>query len=91
VPGWVAQVHDERVKVVGQASGGGEAGLVELVDQRLESVFGIAVADRVEAQHDLQVHRDDKNVPMTTSCCPTSAESPARGCAVRGSVVRLGW
>jgi hypothetical protein len=32
-----------------------------------------------------------KNVPMRTSCCPTSADSPARCCAFRGGVVRLGW
>ena len=32
VPGWVAQVHDERVQIVGQALGrGGEAVLVELI------------------------------------------------------------
>jgi hypothetical protein len=38
-------VHDERVQVVGQASGGGGvAGLVELVDQDLESLFAVALA-----------------------------------------------
>jgi hypothetical protein len=37
VSGRVAQVHDERVEVVGQAlRGGGVAGSVELVDQELE-------------------------------------------------------
>jgi hypothetical protein len=41
-------VHHERLKVVSQASRrGGESALVELVDQRLESVFGVALADRV--------------------------------------------
>ena len=48
MPGWVAQVHDERVQVVGEASGrGGVAALVELLDQGLESLLGVAVADRV--------------------------------------------
>jgi hypothetical protein len=48
VPGWVAQVHHERVKVVGQAPrGGGVAALVELVDQRPQSLLGVRVADRV--------------------------------------------
>ena len=46
--GWVAQVYDERVQIVGEASRrGGVAALVELVDQRLESVLGVAFADRV--------------------------------------------
>jgi hypothetical protein len=44
----VAQVHDERVEVVGEASGcGGVAGLVELVDQRLESLLSVALVGRV--------------------------------------------
>ena len=39
---WVAQVHDERVEVVGEAAGGGgESFLVELVDERLEALFGV--------------------------------------------------
>src|SRR5206468_7799650 len=43
VSGRVAQVHDERVEVVGQAAGcGGVAGLVELVDERLESLLAVA-------------------------------------------------
>jgi hypothetical protein len=41
-------VHDERVEVVGQASGGGGvAGTFELVDQGLESLLAVALADRV--------------------------------------------
>ena len=45
---WVAQVHHQRVEIVGQASGGGgEPVLVEVVDQRLEAVFGVLFADRV--------------------------------------------
>jgi hypothetical protein len=41
-------VHDERVQVVGQASGrGGEAVLVEPADQGLESLLGVLLADRV--------------------------------------------
>jgi hypothetical protein len=48
VPGWVAQVHDERVQIVGQALGRvGEAALVEVVDERLEPVLGVAFVDRV--------------------------------------------
>ena len=44
----VAQVHDERVEVVGQASrGGGVAGVVELVDERLQSLLGVALVGRV--------------------------------------------
>jgi len=41
-------VHDQRVQVVGEASGrGGVAALVELVDEGLESLLGVALADRV--------------------------------------------
>jgi hypothetical protein len=41
-------VHHERVEVVGQASGGGGvAALVELVDERLESLLGVLLVDRV--------------------------------------------
>jgi hypothetical protein len=48
VSGRVAQVHDERVEVVGEASGrGGVAGLVELVDEGLESLLCVALVDRV--------------------------------------------
>ena len=44
----VAQVHDERVEVVGQASGGGGvAGRVELVDERLEPLLGVALVGGV--------------------------------------------
>ena len=32
-----------------------------------------------------------KNVPIRTSCCPTSVESPARSCAMRSSVVSSSW
>ena len=32
-----------------------------------------------------------KNVPMRTSCCPTSVESPARSCEMRSSVVSSSW
>ena len=39
---WVAEVHDERVEIVGQAPGGRcEPALVELVDERLEPAFGV--------------------------------------------------
>jgi hypothetical protein len=35
-------VHDERVEVVGEAAGGGgEAGRVQVVDERLEALFGV--------------------------------------------------
>jgi hypothetical protein len=48
VAGWIAQVNDERVQIVGEASRrGGVAALVELVDEGLESLFGVAGADRV--------------------------------------------
>jgi hypothetical protein len=41
-------VHDERVEVVGQASGdGGEAALVEVVGERLEPLRGVALVERV--------------------------------------------
>jgi hypothetical protein len=41
-------VHDERVEVVGQASGRrGVAGSVELVDQRLESLLAVMLAGGV--------------------------------------------
>ena len=32
-----------------------------------------------------------KNVPMRTSCWPSSVESPARSCAIRSSVVSSSW
>jgi hypothetical protein len=48
MPGRVAQVHDERVEVVGQASGRrGVAGAVELVDESLESLLCVALAGGV--------------------------------------------
>jgi hypothetical protein len=48
VPGWVAQVHDERVEVVGEAfGGGGVADRLELVDQGLESLLSIPRAGGV--------------------------------------------
>jgi hypothetical protein len=48
VSGRVAQVHNERVEVVGQASGGGGvAGAFELVDQGLQSLLAVALMDRV--------------------------------------------
>jgi len=41
-------VHDERVQIVGQTLGRGrEAFLVELVDQRLQSLLGVVGVDRV--------------------------------------------
>jgi hypothetical protein len=41
-------VHDERVEVVGEASGrGGVAGTVELVDERLQSLLAVALAGGV--------------------------------------------
>ena len=41
-------MDDECVQIVSQASGcGGEAALVELVDQGLESLFGVALVDRL--------------------------------------------
>jgi hypothetical protein len=44
----VAQVNDERVEVVGEAfGGGGVAGTVELVDQRLEALLAVALVGGV--------------------------------------------
>jgi hypothetical protein len=41
-------VHDERVEIVGEALGrGGVAARVEFVDERLQSVLGVAGAGRV--------------------------------------------
>jgi hypothetical protein len=48
VPGRIAQVDDERIEIVGQASGGGGvAGLLELVDQGLEALLCVALAGGV--------------------------------------------
>jgi hypothetical protein len=45
---WVAQVHDERVQIVGQAPRcGREAFLIELACERLESLLAVADRDRV--------------------------------------------
>ena len=44
----VAQVHDERVEVVGEAfGGGGVAGAVELVDERSEALLAVALVGGV--------------------------------------------
>jgi hypothetical protein len=48
VAGRVAQMHDERVEVVGDTSRrGGVAGWIEVADQRLESLPSVALADGV--------------------------------------------
>jgi hypothetical protein len=48
VPGGVAEVHDERVEVVGEALGGcGVAGSFELVDQGLEPLLSVALVGGV--------------------------------------------
>jgi hypothetical protein len=48
VPDWVAQVHHERVQIVGQAaSGGGEPFFVELVCERIQATLGVPFADRL--------------------------------------------
>jgi hypothetical protein len=48
VSGRVAQVHDERVEVVGEAlRRGGVAGTCELVDQALESLLAVALVGGV--------------------------------------------
>jgi hypothetical protein len=48
VSGRVAQVHDERVEVIGEAFGGGDvAGAVELVDERSEALLCVALAGGV--------------------------------------------
>ena len=44
----VAQVDDERVEVVGETTGGGGvAGLVELVEQRLQSLPCVTLVGRL--------------------------------------------
>ncbi len=44
MPARVAQVRDERLQVVGQASGGGGvAGSLQLVDRGLESLLAVAL------------------------------------------------
>ena len=46
--GWVAQVYDERVEVIGEAFGrGGVAGLIEFLDQGLESLLAVLLVDRL--------------------------------------------
>ena len=48
MPQRVAQMHDERVEIIGQASGGGLiAGLVELADQRFQALLAVADAGRL--------------------------------------------
>src|SRR4029079_9309061 len=48
VSGRVAQVCDERVEVVSETSGGrAEAAGLELVDEGLQPLFGVAGVDRV--------------------------------------------
>src|ERR1051325_12016645 len=48
VSGWVTQVHDERVQVVGETPRRtGVAGSVELGDQRPEPLLAVALVDRV--------------------------------------------
>jgi hypothetical protein len=48
VSGRVAQVHDERVEIVGETlRRGGVAGPVELVDQGLESLLAVALVGGV--------------------------------------------
>jgi len=42
VPERVAQMHDERVEIVGEAASGGREALVgELVDERVELLLGV--------------------------------------------------
>jgi hypothetical protein len=44
----VAQVHDERVEIIGQAlRGGGEARLIELPDEGLQALLGVLFVDCV--------------------------------------------
>src|SRR5215217_2462866 len=51
MPRRVAQAHDERVQVIGEAScRSGVAALVELVEEGLESLLGVAGADRRSAR-----------------------------------------
>jgi hypothetical protein len=43
----VSEVHDECVEVLGQAFRGGGHALVQLVDERLAALLGVAGADRI--------------------------------------------
>jgi hypothetical protein len=57
-------VHDERVEIVEQTLGrGGEPFLLELVDQRLEALFGVVGVDRVIV------------VARRASCCMRASRS----------------
>ena len=48
MPDGVAQVHHQGVEVIGEAAGGGgEPALVEVVDQRLQPLLGVGLADRL--------------------------------------------
>ena len=41
-------MHHQGVQVIGEAAGGGGvAAVVEVVDQRLEAVLGVGLADRL--------------------------------------------
>ena len=48
VSDWVSQMHHQGVEVIGEAAGGGgEPAVVEVVDQRLEPLLGVGLADRL--------------------------------------------
>jgi hypothetical protein len=51
----------------------------------------LAGLERVEAQHDLQVHRADEELALEDELLPHQRRGPVRSCTVRSSGVRLGW
>jgi hypothetical protein len=70
----VAQVHHQRVEIVGQApGGGGEPLLVELVDERLQSAFGVLFVDRLI-----------QRLPVGVFDAFAFAVSPSAVCSFRG-------
>jgi hypothetical protein len=99
VSGRVAQVHDERVEVVGEAfGGGGVAGTVELVDERLQALLCVALAGGVIERrpvgqtHALALGQLGEQVPQALVRCDSrwrpSGGAPfhRRGAVFRGRV-----
>jgi hypothetical protein len=51
----------------------------------------LAGLERVEAQHDPQVHSADEELALEDELLPHQRRGPVRSCAARSSGVRLGW
>jgi hypothetical protein len=64
------------------------AGSRERHRQREQVLAGL---ERVEAQHDLQVHRADEELALEDELLPHQRREPVRSCTVRSSGVRLDW